>query len=141
MSMIGDTTCPPMVTLLSVRFSGSEDVNVTVMVSPSLAKPFVGDDTAVNPLTTGVLSVTVISTVAVPTLPALSVAVHVTVVVPMANVEPEAGTQDTEGEAGFASLADSSVKVITAPAADVASAVWAAGGLTVGAVRSITGPD
>ncbi|MEP6469826.1 MAG: hypothetical protein ABJC24_08660, partial [Chloroflexota bacterium] len=53
-----------------------------------------------------VVSTTVIVKVAVPVLPAPSVAEQVTVVAPRAKVEPDAGVQDVETEPLTASVAD-----------------------------------
>jgi hypothetical protein len=64
-------------------------------------------------------------------LPAASTAEQLTVVVPRAKVEPDAGEQVTTGFVGFASLAVA-VKVTIAPVALVASAVMSAGRLSVG---------
>jgi len=56
-------------------------------------------------------------------LPALSVAVHVTVVVPSAKVLPDAELQETASVPSTLSVAVGAVKVTVAPEADVASAV------------------
>jgi hypothetical protein len=52
-----------------------------------------------------------------------SVAVHVTVVVPTGNVEPDPGTQNTGSLPSVASVAVGLVNVTTAPAAEVAGVV------------------
>jgi hypothetical protein len=66
------------------------------------------------------------------TLPAASVAVHVTVVMPSGNVLPEGCVQSSRGEGSRLSFA---AKRTMAPAGDVASATRSAG--VEGAVRSI----
>ncbi len=71
---------------------------------------------------------------AVEGLPAVSVAVQVTVVVAIANVEPDPGEHVTPTEPDTASLAVGLVNVTEAPEAEVASAVMFAGTLL------ITGP-
>ena len=68
------------------------------------------------------MSTTVTVKDALPVLPATSVAVQVTVVVPRANVLPEAGAQIGVG-AGSTSSVAVALKLTTAPAALVASAV------------------
>jgi hypothetical protein len=66
-----------------------------------------------------------------------SVAVQVTCVVPMANVVPLAGVQDTLGDGSTASVAVGVENETVAPALDVASAVCVPGTLfIVGAVVS-----
>ena len=83
----------------------------------------------------GVVSSTVTWNDPVAVLPDASVALHDTVVVPKANVEPEVGVQVTVGEAGLASAAVA-VQVATAPAGLVASWVTPAGSDNVGGVVS-----
>src|SRR5881409_1788784 len=74
-------------------------------------------------VTTGpVVSVTVTVKVLVPTLAWLSVAVHVTVVAPNANVDPLAGVQLVATGPSSVSVAEA-VKVNTAPVVLVASTV------------------
>lgn len=68
-------------------------------------------------------------------LPAASVAEQLTVVVPGANVEPEAGEQFTATEPSTISVAEA-LKFTTAPAADVAETVIFEGSVNVGAVVS-----
>src|SRR5690349_17759525 len=89
-----------------------------------------------------VLSVTVTGNEPEARLPAASVALHCTVVVPNANVEPDAGVHVTTGEAGLASVA-LAAHVATAPLGPVASTETAAGRLNVGGVESqpTTVPD
>src|SRR2546428_8279797 len=89
-------------------------------------------------VTTGpVVSVTVTVKVLVPTFARLSVAVHVTVVGPNANVAPLAGVQLVATDPSSVSVADA-VKVNTAPVALVASTVAFAGTVTTGPVVSVT---
>ena len=70
-------------------------------------------------------------------LPAASDAVHLTVVLPSANVEPLGGTHATVGCGVTASVADVA-KVTTAPLALLASAVMVPGTVRDGAVLSRT---
>ena len=84
-----------------------------------------------------VVSCTVTVKLSVPVLPASSVAEQMTVVVPSAKVEPEAGSQVVVTEPSTASLAEA-VKVAVAPAAEVASLVMLPGTVTAGAVVSST---
>jgi hypothetical protein len=70
-------------------------------------------------------------------LPARSAAAQVTIVVPTANVEPEAGAHFTATVTSTLSLADG-LNVATAPVAFVAVTVMFAGTETIGAVVSIT---
>ncbi len=114
-------------------------MNVTVIVSPALAKPVVGDVT-VTPDRSGALLVIETTNEELAVLPAESVAEHVTVVSPIAKVEPEAGEHDTVRFAGFTSVAEGVLNEITLPAAEVASSVTAADEATDGAVTSTTGP-
>jgi hypothetical protein len=86
-------------------------------------------------MTGAVVSRTVTVNEPVPVLPAASVAEQFTVVVPRANVDPDAFEQVTVGLVGFASLAVA-VYVTTAPALLVASAVTSAGRLSCGGVVS-----
>ena len=65
-----------------------------------------------------------------------SVAEQLTVVVPSAKVEPEAGTHVTAGLAGEVSSVAVALKETTAPAALVASAVMLPGTVTTGGVLS-----
>jgi hypothetical protein len=83
----------------------------------------------------GVLSATVTLKEAEPTLPALSVTEHVTVVEPNMNVEPDEGVQVGVKEPSTASNAEA-VNATTAPAGPVASTVISAGTVTTGAVLS-----
>jgi hypothetical protein len=69
--------------------------------------------------------------------PAASVAVHVTVVVPIGKVDPEAGVQTTGTDPSIASRADA-LKVAIAPAVLVAARVSFAGRVRTGAVLSPT---
>jgi hypothetical protein len=71
-------------------------------------------------------------------LPAVSVAVQLTVVAPVGNVPPDAGVHATATGPSTKSLAVGSVYVTAAPALDVAAAVIAAGtSLIVGAIVSV----
>jgi hypothetical protein len=89
-------------------------------------------------VTTGaVVSTTVTVKVLLPVLPAKSVAEHVTVVVPIAKVEPEAGEQAVVIAPSTMSVADD-VKVAVAPAEEVPSTVMFAGTVTTGEVVSLT---
>ena len=63
---------------------------------------------------------------------------HVTVVAPRANVEPEIGAQLTVGVRSQASVAVGATYVTIAPAAPVQSAVTFAGQVTTGPVTSRT---
>src|SRR5512141_1718174 len=69
-------------------------------------------------------------------LPWLSVAEHVTVVVPSANVEPDDGVHEGVIDPSTMSFAVA-LKVATAPAALVASRVMSSGAVTTGAVVSV----
>lgn len=66
-------------------------------------------------------------------LPALSVALQVTVVTPSAKVLPEAGAQDTESVMSILSVAVGVAYVTTAPEGDIAETDW------LGRVPLITG--
>ena len=84
------------------------------------------------------VSLTVTVKVHVPVFIAASVAVHVTVVVPMANVEPDAGTHATVAP-GQLSAAVGVVKVTTAEHCPApAGVVMFAGHVSVGACVSLT---
>jgi len=83
----------------------------------------------------GVVSCTVTVNDAVLVLPAASVAVHITVVVPNEKVEPEAGEHVTGIEPSKLSVAVA-VYATVAPAGDVASAVIGAGTVIDGGVAS-----
>src|SRR6185436_21063071 len=87
--------------------------------------------------TGGVVSCTVTWTVAVPVLCCESVALHVTNVVPTANVEPLAGEQTT-GRGPSASSEAAAVNVTTAPLGPVASTTMSSGTTTFGGVVSPT---
>src|SRR3989442_940577 len=84
-----------------------------------------------------VLSSTTTVAVAVPWLPALSVAEHVMVVLPTAKVVPEAGTQIDVSEPDTVSVA-LAVKATTAPLGPVASTRLGAVMVTTGGVVSAT---
>src|SRR2546425_12825659 len=89
-------------------------------------------------VTTGpVVSVTVTVKVLVPTLAWLSVAVHVTVVTPNANVAPLAGVQLTATTPSKRSAAEA-VYVNGVPVAAVASSIASGGTVTTGPVVSVT---
>src|SRR5438093_789443 len=85
----------------------------------------------------GVVSRTVTVNVFVPTLPRASVALHVTVVVPIANVAPLGGVHVTASAPSTVSVADVA-KLNAAPVGPVASTVALAGTVTTGAVVSLT---
>jgi hypothetical protein len=84
-----------------------------------------------------VVSLTVTVKLALPVLPAASVAVQFTGVAPMGNLLPEAGVQ-FELTTPTASLKVADAYVTVAPAALVASATTLAGTVTTGAVPSLT---
>ena len=83
----------------------------------------------------GVVSRTVTSKCALPSLPAASLAVQVTRVVPKPKLEPDAGEHDAGTEPSTASSAVA-LKVATAPEGPVASIVSSAGTTTSGGVAS-----
>jgi hypothetical protein len=83
--------------------------------------------------TGGVVTTTVTAKLAAPVLPCVSVAVHVTVVVPMANVLPDAGVHVTGSVPSTRSIADA-VYATTAPLGPVAGAVMLGGTVTTGDV-------
>jgi hypothetical protein len=83
----------------------------------------------------GVLSTTFTMKEAEPVLPALSVAEHVTLVEPNANVEPDEGVQVGVEEPSTRSEAEAE-NVTTAPLGSVSSTVMSAGTVTTGAVLS-----
>jgi hypothetical protein len=87
--------------------------------------------------TGGVVSFTVTVNKAEPALLCVSVAVHVTVVVPSGKVEPLGGAQLTGRAPSTLSVADAEY-VKTAPAGPVASTVAFTGTVTTGAVLSVT---
>jgi hypothetical protein len=84
----------------------------------------------------GVRTVTVKLQLAVLAGVAVSVAVHVTLVVPIGKIEPEAGLQTTDSTPQL-SLAVAA-KVATAPVGQVGSLVMFAGQVIVGGVLSTT---
>jgi hypothetical protein len=83
------------------------------------------------------ISTTSTGNLQVEVLPEVSVAVQVTVVVPMGKRLPEAGAQVTTGEGSQASVAVT-VKLTVAPARVEARAVSEAGHMRVGGVASLT---
>ena len=89
------------------------------------------------PIAGGVASTTLTVKLAVAVLPALSVAVQVTVVVPMGKVLPEAGAQAEVSAPLIKSVAEA-VNVTAAPFGPVASAVILPGTVMVGGVVSRT---
>jgi len=119
----------------STRSDAVGFVKVTREPSGPSASITMGAGTPVS--TGGVVSRTVTVNVALPVLPWESVALHVTVVEPNANVLPEAREQLGASEPETRSLADAE-KVTTAPAGPVASAVIGPGTATVGGVVSLT---
>jgi hypothetical protein len=93
---------------------------------------------SVGKVNTGaVVSTTVTSKLAVPILPFVSVAVQWTVVVPNANVEPEAGEQDCVLTVSSGSVTVA-IYVATAPVGPVASTLKLAGTVHTGGVVSTT---
>ena len=82
------------------------------------------------------MSCTVMVKEFVPVFPWSSVAEQLTVVVPSAKVEPEAGKHVTAGLAGEVSSVAVALKETTAPAALVASTVMLPGTVTTGGVLS-----
>ncbi len=80
-------------------------------------------------------AVTVTVKLAVPVLPAASVAVQLTVVGPTGNRDPEAGTQAGVRAPSTSSVA-LAVNVTTAPVGPVAGTVMSAGTVTTGGVVS-----
>src|SRR5215207_1652834 len=79
---------------------------------------------------------TITSKLPLAVLPAWSVAVHVTVVVPMGKGLPEAGSQLTTGGMGSVSSVAVTSKATCAPSAVVALTVMGLGRLSVGGVSS-----
>ena len=82
-------------------------------------------------------SPTVTTNAAVPALPAVSVALQLTVVVPIPNVDPEAGAHVAVGDPSTASV-EPALNVTGAPDADVASTMTSVGTDTTGGVVSCT---
>ena len=114
--------------------SVAEAVKVTIAPVEPVASTVMFDGT----VTTGaVISRTVTVKVLLPVLPAASVAEQVTVVVPIAKVEPDGGEQVVVRAPLTASKAEAA-KVTTAPAELVASTVMFDGTVTTGAVVSTT---
>ncbi len=85
----------------------------------------------------GIVSITVTMKVAAATRPELSIAVHVTCVLPSGNGNAPDGTQITGRVPSTGSLAEA-LKTYMAPAGLVASKVALGGTVTVGGVVSIT---
>ncbi len=95
-------------------------------------------NTALGAATVGaVVSRTVTKKLAALVLPAPSVPEHVTVVPPSGNVDPDAGAQVAAPPVDTLSV-QLAAKLTTEPDADVASAITAAGTVTMGAVVSST---
>jgi len=86
---------------------------------------------------TGRAGFTVTVKVPEPMLPVASVAVHVTVVVPMGKVDPEGGVQTAPTGPSTASTAEA-LKVATAPAVLVAATVRSPGRVSTGPLVSST---
>jgi len=86
----------------------------------------------------GMVSSTVMVNVADPGLPDVSVAEHVTVLIPSANVLPEAGVHVAGKDPSTMSEAVAAEYVTTAPDGDVATVMILAGVVTVGGVLSST---
>jgi hypothetical protein len=76
--------------------------------------------------------------IAIDVIPWLFVAVHVTVVVPTANVDPDAGTHSTGSVPSRKSVAVGSVNVTTAPELLVAAAVISVGTPEIVGAVSVT---
>jgi hypothetical protein len=114
--------------------STAEAVNVAIAPA-ALVAPRVSFAGRVR--TGAVLSPTVIVKLPEAVFPAASVAVQLTVVVPIGNVDPEAGVQITATGPSIASRADA-LKVAIAPAGLVAARVSFAGSVRTGAVLSPT---
>src|SRR5262249_40442664 len=107
-----------------------------VKVATAPAGPVASDTMPAGTLTLGgVVSCTVTLNEALPVLPAASLAVQVTLVVPNENVEPDAGLHAGITFASSGSLAVAT-KVATAPLGPVASNVVFDGTVTTGAVVS-----
>jgi hypothetical protein len=109
----------------------------------TLAPPGPVASAVIGPGTTsagGVVSTTVTVTmnVAVPVLPAPSVAEQVTVVGPGAKFEPEAGLQVTGGDPATRSVAEPGPYETVVPEGSPAVTVTGAGGVTIGGVVSTT---
>ena len=105
---------------------------VTTVDIPETVEPEVG---SVMEIVGAVVSFTVTVKLAEPVLPAASLAVQLTVVVPIGNVEAEAGLHVTGREPSTKSVAVA-VNVTAAPAELVASTIISAGTVTVGEVVS-----
>jgi len=109
------------------------DAETKILTLPFTLESGVGLDM----VTTGsVVSCTVTVNEAVPVLPAASLAVHVTVVIPIANVEPEAGVQVGPLVTPMLSVAVTAY-VTTAPEELVDCTVMFDGTVIVGGVVSV----
>src|SRR5829696_2320975 len=84
----------------------------------------------------GVVSRTVTSKPPCASLPAVSVAVQVTVVLPKGKVLPEGGVQVTSGLVGSRSVAVGGGQATLAPSGPVASSVMSSGRSSTGGVMS-----
>nr|WP_238145304.1 hypothetical protein [Antricoccus suffuscus] len=116
----------------------TSSVAVTANVTGAPSAPVASATMSVGNCRTGAVeSVTVTENVPVPVFPAASVAVHDTVVVPRANVDPEVGVQTTTGLGSTSSVAVTA-NVTGAPSAPVASATMSVGNCRTGAVISAT---
>ena len=104
------TAAPDALVASAVMFAGSESVGAVVSRTVTVNEPLA-------------------------VLLCASVALHCTVVVPIAKVEPERGLQVTGTGPSTSSLADAEY-VTVAPAAEVASAVMFAGSVRTGGVLS-----
>src|SRR6266849_8461308 len=89
-------------------------------------------------LTVHALDVTVTVKLQLSLLPEASVAIHFTEVLPIGNVEPEAGAQLTVMVPGQLSLTVGAGYVTTAPLGDVADTVMFGGHVMTGGVLSMT---
>ena len=108
-------------------------------VATAPAGPVASTVTSAGGVTTGaVVSVTVTVKNPDPVLPWASVAEHVIVVTPTGNVSPDRWSHGAASGPSTASSAVASANVATAPAGLVASTTTSAGGVTTGAVASVT---
>lgn len=113
---------------------------VAVKVNAAPAGPVASTVAFAGTVTTGgVVSRTCTVNVFVPTLPCVSVAEQLTVVVPIAKIAPLAGVQVTgRGPSTMSDAVGAGVNVNAAPVAAVASTMAFAGTVTAGAVVSRT---
>ena len=99
-----------------------------VTIAPADEAASIGPTSAWESITGIVVSSTVtLKVVEIAALPAASEAIHVTVVSPKANVDPERGAHDAVLVPSTASLVAGEVYVTAAPSDEVASAIMSAG--------------